>query len=88
MALRELLRRYRAGTSVTALAKEFGVSFDWVARHVIAVWDGAGDQTSLRRIRDRPAELDSDDWLGDQLAGGAGVGDLSRRLHVTPVDGP
>jgi hypothetical protein len=82
MALRELLRRYRAGTSVIALAKEFGVSFEWVARRVIASGTRR-DQTSLRRIRDRPAELDSDDWLSDQLAGGAGVGDLSRRLHVT-----
>jgi transposase-like protein len=82
MALRELLRRYRAGTSVIALAKEFGVSFEWVARRVIASGTRP-DQTSLRRIRDRPAELDSDDWLSDQLAGGAGVGDLSRRLHVT-----
>ena len=30
------------------------------------------------------AELDSDEWLSGQLARGAGVGDLSRRLHVTP----
>ena len=80
--LRELLRRYRAGASVTALAKEFGVSFDWVAQRVI-VAGTRRDPSSPRRDRRRPAELESDDWLGHQLAGGAGVGDLSRRLHVT-----
>jgi hypothetical protein len=77
----ELLRRYRAGTAVGALAKELGVSFEWVARRVIA----AGTRRDRpQRAPRRPAELDSDEWLGDQLAGGAGVRDLSRRLDVTP----
>ena len=79
---RSLLDRYRAGATVTALAQQFGVSFDWVAQRIIA--EGARrDQLPQRRARRRPAELDSDEWLGVQLAGGAGVGDLSRRLHVT-----
>lgn len=83
IARRELMRRYRAGASVSALAKEFGASFDWVAQRIIAA-RARRDQPS-RRTRRRPADLDSDDWLGDQLAGGAGVRDLSRRLHVTPA---
>ena len=78
-----LLQRYRAGATVTALAQQFGVSFDWVARRIIA--DGTRrEPLPPRRARRRPAELDSDEWLGVQLAGGAGVSDLSRRLHVTP----
>ncbi len=32
----------------------------------------------------RPPELDSDDWLGRELAGGAGVRGLSRRLRTSP----
>jgi lambda repressor-like predicted transcriptional regulator len=78
---RELIRRYRAGTSVRALATEFGVSFDWVARRVIDA--GTRRRQPPRGTRRRPAELDSDRWLSQQLASGAGVGDLSRRLHVT-----
>ena len=78
-----LLQRYRAGATVTALAREFGVSFDWVAQRIIAA-GARRDELPQRRARRRPAELDSDEWLGAQLAGGAGVGDLSRRLHVTP----
>ena len=79
-----LLDRYRAGATVTALAQQFGVSFDWVAQRIIAA-GARRDQLPQRRARRRPAELDSDEWLGVQLAGGAGVGDLSRRLHVTPA---
>jgi len=80
---RRLLPRNRARETVTALAKEFGVSFDCVARRIIAAGTRR-DQLPPRRAGRRPAELDSDEWLGAQLAGGAGVGDLSRRLHVTP----
>jgi len=78
-----LVRRYRQGAAVTVLAKELGVSFDWVARRIIATGTRR-DQLPPRRTRRRPAELDSDQWLSDQLAGGAGVRDLSRRLHVAP----
>jgi len=78
----ELLRRYRSGTSVRVLAKELGVSFDWVARRVIAA--GTRREQPVQQGRPRPAELDCDEWLGEQLAGGAGVRDLSRRLRVRP----
>ena len=64
------------------LARELGVSFDWVAQRVIRTGTRR-DQLPLRRTRRRPAELDSDEWLSEQLAGGAGVGELSRRLHVS-----
>ena len=68
---------------MTALVKEFGVSFDWVARRIIAA-GARRDQLPPRRTRRRPAELDSDQWLSNELAAGAGVRDLSRRLHVAP----
>ena len=77
-----LLRRYRSGTSVSTLAKDLGVSFDSVAQRVIAA--GIRRDRPSQRGRPLPIELDSDEWLGEQLAGGAGVRDLSRRLHVTP----
>jgi len=80
-ALGEVLRRYGAGASVRALANELGVSFDWVARRVIDA--GERREPRSRRARRRPPELDSDSWLSEQLANGAGVGDLSRRLHVS-----
>lgn len=76
-----LLRRYRAGTSVSVLAKELGVSFDWVAQRVIAA--GTRRDRPAWQIRRRPIELDSDEWLSGQLASGAGVRDLSRRLRVS-----
>jgi lambda repressor-like predicted transcriptional regulator len=78
-----LLRRYRAGASLSSLAKEIGVSVDWVAQRIIATGTRR-DQVVARKTRRRPAELDSDQWLSHQLAGGAGVRDLSRRLQVTP----
>jgi hypothetical protein len=83
LAPRELLRRYRAGASVAALAKELGVSFDWVAQRLIAARTER-ERLPRARERGRPPELDSDEWLSDELAAGAGVRDLSRRLHVTP----
>ena len=51
---RGLLRRNRARATVTALAKEFGVSFDWVARRIIAAGTRR-DQLPPRRARRRPA---------------------------------
>ena len=80
---RELVARYRSGASVTALAKDLGVSFDWVAQRVIAAGTRR-DQVRPGRGRRRPGELDCDEWLSAQLASGAGVRELSRRLHVAP----
>jgi hypothetical protein len=68
---------------VTALAKELGVPFDWVAQRVIAAGTRRDPQRPTRTRR-RPAELDADEWLSAELAAGAGVRDLSRRLHVAP----
>ncbi len=82
-APRGLIARYRAGASVSSLAKELGVSFDWVAQRIIAAGTRR-DQQFSGRPRRRPPELDSDEWLSDELSGGAGVRDLSRRLHVAP----
>jgi hypothetical protein len=76
-----LLRRSRAGTSVSVLARKLGVSFDWVAQRAIA--PGMRHDRPSRQIRRRPIELDSDEWLSAQLASGAGVRDLSRRLRVS-----
>ena len=42
---------------------------------------------SLDWVAQRLEELDSEEWLGVQLARGAGLGDLIRRLLVTPSGG-
>ena len=42
---------------------------------------------SLDWVAQRLEELDSEEWLGVQLARGAGLGDLGRRLLVTPSGG-
>ena len=68
---------------MTAMARELGVSFDWVAQRLIAARTRR-DVVASRRSRRRPPELDSDEWLSEELAAGAGVRDLSRRLHVSP----
>ena len=61
-----VVRRSRSGRSVSALAKDLGVSFDWGAQHVIAA--GVGRDRPVQRGRRPTAELDSDDgsassWL-------------------------
>ncbi len=77
---RRLLPCNRARATVTALTKEFGVSFDCVTRRTIAP-DSRDRLPPASPPPARGARLD--DWLGPNCRG-AGVGDLSRRLQVTP----
>ena len=73
---------YRCGASVASVARGLGVSFDAMARLIIAHGVRRDVPLSEPSRRDPPAELDDPDWIRAQLEAGRTTGDIARLLSV------
>jgi hypothetical protein len=74
---------YRHGASVTSIADELDVSFDSVARVVIAHAIIRDTPLGGSPAHDTPTELDDPDWLRASLETGRTVGGIARRVAMS-----